>query len=70
MLGQSRRRARPHAGLAVEQQLLVLGGLLEAVHVLKVLLGEMEALHRGCDGDGDGAGDLAGFLELDDFADI
>lgn len=70
VLGQPGRRLGPHAGLAVKDERLVLVRAREAVHVLKVLLRHMEALHCRRDGDVDGAGDLARLSELDGFADV
>jgi hypothetical protein len=40
------------------------------VHILEVLVGDVEALDGGGDGDVDGAGDLAGIEELVGFADV
>lgn len=70
MLRQARRRLGPHASLAVEYQRGILGRAGVAVHVFKVLVGDVEALDGGGDGDVDGAGDLAGVEELGGFADV
>lgn len=58
------------SGLAVDEQLDILGGPVEAVGLLEVLVGDVEALDGGGDGDVDGAGDLASFEKLDGFADV
>lgn len=70
MLRQPGRPPRPYARLAVEQEVRVLGRTLEAVQVHKVLVGDVEALHRRRDGDVDGAGDLARLVELVRFTNV
>lgn len=70
MLRQPRGRPRAHAGLAVEEQGRVLGRARVAVQVLEVLVGDVEALDGGGDGDVDCAGDLARVEELVGFADV
>lgn len=70
MLRQARSRLGPHASLAVEDQRRILGRAGVAVHVFKVLVGDVEALDGRGDGDVDGAGDLAGVEELVGFADV
>lgn len=70
MLRQRRRALGPHARLAVEDERRVLARAREAVQVLEVLVRDVEALDGGGDGDVDGAGDLAGLVELVRFADV
>lgn len=62
-LGKRLGLGGPHAGLAVEDELVVDVGLGEAKGALKLLGGEMESAGGGLDGDVDGAGNVAG-LEL------
>lgn len=70
MLRQPRGRPRAHSRLAVEEQGRVLGRARVAVQVLKVLVGDVEALDGGGDGDVDCAGDFARVEELMGFADV
>lgn len=70
VLRQSRGRPGAHAGLAVEEQGGVLGRARVAVQVLKVLVGDVEALDGRGDGDVDCAGDFARVEELVGFADV
>ncbi|GJC93937.1 hypothetical protein ColKHC_02763 [Colletotrichum higginsianum] len=70
LLGQRRRRAAPHAGLAVEDEFRILGGPWESVPVLKVVLGNVEALRRRRNGDVHGRGDAARLLKLAWFAGV
>lgn len=46
MLRQSRGGPRPHARLAVKHERLVLCRTLKAIHVFKVGVGNVKALHR------------------------
>lgn len=70
MLRQRRCALGPHARLAVEDERRVLGRACEPVQVLEVLVGDVEALDGGGDGDVYGAGDLARLVELVRFADV
>lgn len=70
LAGEGSGGAGADSGFAIDEQLDVLGGPVEAVGLLEVLVGDMEALDGGGDGDVDGAGDLASFEKLDGFADV
>lgn len=70
VLGQPRRGAASHAGLAVEYDLLVLGRPRVPETVLEVLLGDVEAVGLRRHGDVDRARHAAGRLELAWLPDI
>lgn len=70
MLRQPRRRLGPHAGLAIEQKRLLARGSLKPMYILKVSVGDMEALHGRCDGDIYSTGNLAGSLQFGRFTNI
>lgn len=70
MLCQTGCCTRSDASLAIEEQLCVLGRPLEAVHVFKVVLRDVKALHGGSDGDVDRAGDFTCLKKLDWFANV
>jgi hypothetical protein len=70
VLRQPRSGPGADAGLAVEDEVGVLGRAVVAVHVGEVLVGDVEALDGARDGYVDGAGDAAGLEELLGFADV
>lgn len=70
MLSQLCGRLCANASFAVEQQLFILGRSLEAVHLLEILLGDVEALHCRCNGNVDCARNLTRLVELGRFSDV